>query len=74
MEKSGVDVESRAWLRVQGSLDEVDCLGIQKSRCLCKAVQVGDSGDGAGRQAKVWSFLFGQRQLCASSENPSHSQ
>ena len=54
MEKSGADVESRAWLRVQGSLDEVDCLGIQKSRCLCKAVQVGDRGDGAGRQAKVW--------------------
>lgn len=40
MEKSGTDVESGVWLMVLENYREVDYLGIQKIRCLCK--------DGAG--------------------------
>lgn len=39
--KSESDVESRAWLKMLGSLHEVDSPGIQKSRCLCKDVALG---------------------------------
>lgn len=70
MEKSGANVESRAWLRVLGSLDEVDHLGIQKSRCLCKDVPVGDGGDRGREASRGMVLLIGaEADMCTFKES-----